>query len=499
MVNKQKMNTLMKKIIKYFLIIIVAMSLLNAYSSLRYKAFYTSVYEMLQKLVDMYSITQQVDNLYQNIDNYSNSGMVKYSEDFDSGYEKLLSLIEKVKESSEGEEYYEITDLKNMASSFYDSGKEIGFDYNNKIEPVYIKESLMEFKRLKENINNQAKNILLRQLSPIMYYYAGFWEEIAKLERLIYFMIILIALGCIFIAYRFTREISDPIHQLVLRLQKVAKGQLDVGKINIKTNDEINVLIESFNFMTLKIKDQIEEIKNKASIEKELKEQQIKNLEMANLLNQSELQFLQSQINPHFLYNTMNTISALATIENADQTKKMIESLSDILKYNLMKINENVTLMEEYKIIEDYIHIQKARFGTRIEYKLEYDESIMEYNVPSMILQPFVENAIIHGLEPKEEKGLLELTINDENDKIIIIINDNGLGMEKEKLESILSTKNEKLQTSKRGIGVSNVIRRLEIKYGKKVVEIKSEPNKGTKVILRLPKKDLEVGYGKMG
>ena len=158
------------------------------------------------------------------------------------------------------------------------------------------------------------------------------------------------------------------------------------------------------------------------------------------------------------------------------------------LKYYLKKINENVTLMEEYKIIEDYIYIQKARFGNRIEYYLSYDEEVMDYFVPSMILQPFVENAIIHGLEPKEEKGILEVIIKGEVDAISIIIRDNGIGIEEEKLKEILQYKGENKQTTKRGIGVTNVLRRLEIRYGIEVVNIKSIPGQGTEVDILLPK-----------
>lgn len=490
MALKQKNNTLMKKIIKYFLIIIFSMALLNAYSSLRYKSFYGNVYTMLKSLVDIYSITLQVDKLYQDVDDYAHSGSYKFKDQYNAEFDMLFDLTGKVKAISSGDGYYVLIDLQNMILTYDEESKKIFKDYDSKIQQVYIDESLVQLSRLKGNINDEAKNILLNQLSPIMSYYESFSSEIAKRERLVYFMTALLTLVCIFLAVRFSRGISTPIHQLVLRLQKVAKGQFDTGHIELKTNDEINVLIESFNFMTVKIKDQIEEIKAKADVEKELKEQQIKNLEMINLLNQSELLFLQSQINPHFLYNTMNTITALATMENADRTKKMIECVSDMLKYNLKKINENVTLAEEYKIIEDYIYIQRARFGGRIEFRLSYDEGVMEQYVPSMILQPFVENAIIHGLEPKEDKGLLEVRIEDCLDTISILIKDNGIGIEEEKLKKLAKYDDPSSQASKCGIGVANVVRRLEIKYGKNVVTIKSILGRGTEVNIRLPKEE---------
>lgn len=490
MASKQKNSTLMKKIIRYFLIIIFFMALLNAYSSFNYKSFYGNVHTMLKRLVDIYSITLQVDKLYQNVDSYTHSGSPEYMDHYNSEFSNLYELTGKVRDSSSGDEYYVLYDLQNMILTYNEDIKKIVQDYNAKIQQVYIDESLLELSRLKENIDGEAKNILLKQLSPIMAYYESFSNEISKREHLIYLLTALITFACIIFAFRFSKGISTPIHQLALRLKKVAKGQFDTGNMDLKTNDEINILIESFNFMTVKIKDQIEEIKAKAYLEKELKEQQIKNLEMINLLNQSELLFLQSQINPHFLYNTMNTITALATIENADRTKKMIECVSDMLKYNLNKINENVTLMEEFKVIEDYLYIQKARFGSRIEFRLSYDKAVLDYYVPSMILQPFVENAIIHGLEPKEDKGLLEVSIENAPDQIEIRIRDNGAGMDEDKLKQLTTFDDEGGQTSKRGIGVANVVRRLEIKYGKKVVGIKSVKGKGTEVKISLPKTD---------
>ncbi len=485
---RQKNNTLMKKIISYFLVVIFSMGMLNAYSSFNYKSFFGNVYDMLKKLVDIYSITSLVDNIYHDVDNYAHSGSPEYSRRYYAQFNELYRLSDKVRDNNGSEEeYYVLVDLQNMLLTYNDNIEKIIDDYNYNIQQVYIEESLVELSRLKSDIDNEAKSILLNQLSPIMSYYESYSEEIGKRELTIYLLTVLIMMGCIMAAYRFSRGISHPIHQLVLRLQKVAKGEFDSGSLDLKTNDEINVLIQSFNFMNAKIKEQIEEIKAKADLEKELKEEQIKNLEMINLLNQSELLFLQSQINPHFLYNTMNTITSLATIENADRTKKMIECLSDMLKYSVKKINENVTLMEEYKIIQDYLYIQQARFGSRIEYRLSCDESAMDYYVPSMILQPFVENAIIHGLEPKEEQGLLEVRIVGRSDSIFVQIRDNGVGMAESEL-SELSRKDDISDISLHKIGISNVVRRLELKYGKNIVDIQSIKGQGTTVEITLPK-----------
>ena len=203
-------------------------------------------------------------------------------------------------------------------------------------------------------------------------------------------------------------------------------------------------------------------------------------------MDRSELNFLQSQINPHFLFNTLNSITVLAEIEEASQTRLKIESMSNILQYNLRKINEKVLLKEELEIIQNYLYIQRARHGNRIRHKIDVDEGVLNFCVPSMIIQPFVENAIMHGLEPKIGEGLLELGIREKEDILEILIKDDGIGMTNEVLTQI---GNKSLsQNSKRGIGVVNVVRRLEIYYGSDIIAIDSELGRGTSIRISLPK-----------
>ncbi len=489
-------NTLMKRIIKYFLIIILCMALLNAYSSFRFRSFYGNMYTMLTRLVDTYLISAKVSTLLKYVDNYVHSSSRNYIETSKEDYKGLYikeyaqldSMAKRLKLTAGGDEYYVYGDILNMVSTFNDDSAAVMKAFEAKAQKTTINEAVADLTKLKGYIDDEVKNILVGQLESTMAYYEGFLVNIGKQENLVYFFIALITAFCIAIAVRFSRQISRPIHQLALRLMKVAKGELDGESLVIKTNDEIGVLVDSFNFMNVKIRDQIEEIKAKADIETELHEEQIKNLEISNLLNQSELKFLQSQINPHFLYNTLNSISALALIEGAEQTMKMIGCISEILKYYLKKIHDNVTLQEESKIVENYLYIQKARFGERIEYVLNFDEAVMQYSVPSMILQPLVENAIVHGLEPKEDKGLVEIGILDKNDNILITVKDNGMGMKEETLNELLQKMGAISQTSARGIGISNVIRRLELKYGKNLVNIKSRFGEGTEISILLPK-----------
>ncbi|HHV99218.1 MAG TPA: sensor histidine kinase [Clostridiaceae bacterium] len=486
---ERKNSTLMKKLIMYFLVVIFLMLSLNMYSMYGFKLFYINFHTMLKKLVEIHYISIRIDEAYQDVENYAHSGSTEYVNGYHQKIIELQNHIQQLKDGSTGEVRYKYKDIGKMVETFDEKGENIIRNYNVQMEQIYINHLVAELSRLKGYIQDEVKGLLLNELLSVQSHYSSFQTLIRRQENTIYILTACITLLCIVFVVRFTRKISTPIHQLVLRLKRFAKGDLEVKPISYKTNDEINVLIESFNFMITEIKSLINRIEEKASIERKLKEQEIKNLEISNLLKQSELKFLQSQINPHFLFNTMNSIAALADIEEAVQTKKMLESMAYILRYNLSKLNENITLREEVEIVKNYLYIQRIRFGNRIEYILDIDQSALDYKIPSMILQPIVENAIVHGLESKEEGGKLELRIHDKGENIIIVVKDNGLGITQEKLQSIINCKDDTTKDDCRtGIGLSNVIRRLEIKYGKNVVEIDSQVAVGTEVRMTLEK-----------
>jgi len=176
----------------------------------------------------------------------------------------------------------------------------------------------------------------------------------------------------------------------------------------------------------------------------------------------------------------------MAKAKKADDIKNVIECVANILRYNLKKLDVMVTLEEEIEIIRNYIYIQKMRFGDKIEYLFSIDEEALGCQVPSMIIQPFVENSVIHGLEPMEGKGIMELSVENQHQDIVVTIKDNGLGIDETTLEYIRSNRGKLLGDSRKGIGVNNVIRRLELIYGKNVVDMDSKLGEGTTVKIHL-------------
>ncbi|MGG5461379.1 sensor histidine kinase [Clostridium sp. B9] len=203
-----------------------------------------------------------------------------------------------------------------------------------------------------------------------------------------------------------------------------------------------------------------------------------------------QLKALQSQINPHFLFNVLNSIASLAIIEDAPKTQEVIYNLSYILRYTLKKANKIVRLDEEINHVKAYLEIQKVRFGDRIKYNLDFNENDINVQIPFMALQVFVENAVLHGIEEKEQGGSINMSIEDKGEKILVTISDDGVGISKEKLDEIREDLKRKEKFSLEKVGINNVNKRMYHYYGNDYdIKIESCVSEGTNVYITIPKK----------
>ena len=211
--------------------------------------------------------------------------------------------------------------------------------------------------------------------------------------------------------------------------------------------------------------------------------------ELESLLQVTELKALQSQVNPHFLFNTLNTIARLALLEGAEKTQEVVYALADLLRNNLRDIDVLRTIEEEVKSTRDYLTIQKVRFGDRIASEIQIDAALLEGLIPALTLQPLVENAIIHGLENRVEGGRIFLEGQMENGDMVLTVRDTGVGMSAERLQSLF--REERRQNSHgqtTGLGIINVHKRICHFFGEQYgLAVESVPGEGTSVRLRLP------------
>jgi len=223
-------------------------------------------------------------------------------------------------------------------------------------------------------------------------------------------------------------------------------------------------------------------------IQMKVVEEQKARLELERTLRLTELKSLQAQVNPHFLFNSLNTIARLARIEGASKTEEAAFVLSDFLRHSLRKSGKLVTVREEVEHIKNYLKIQKLRFSDRIQSEINIDEEIMDMLIPVMTLQPLVENAFLHGLSNVLSDGVVTVEGHYEAGQMMVAVIDNGCGMEQERIDEIMDEINSNVNIDKlNGIGISNIYKQMNFYFGAAFrFEIVSQVGHGTKIVLRV-------------
>lgn len=254
-------------------------------------------------------------------------------------------------------------------------------------------------------------------------------------------------------------------------------------------------LLDSAELLTI-ISSYIVESGMNAIAQKELHEKEVQLVEMTSnrvktekTLKELELKTLQSQVNPHFLFNVLNTIARLAMFENADSTQEMTYNLAQLLRYSLRELNKPVTINDEINYVRNYLMIQSTRFGKRIKYRINIVPEIMDFQIPTMTFQPLVENAIVHGLEPKPEGGIISITGKKEGERVVIEILDTGVGISRGKIDKIFK---DQIKGTGKGhstaIGFLNVYKRLKHYFNDSCqLNVESREGYWTKIIITFP------------
>ncbi|SFJ82553.1 two-component system, sensor histidine kinase YesM [Paenibacillus sp. UNC496MF] len=282
-------------------------------------------------------------------------------------------------------------------------------------------------------------------------------------------IILVITLG---IAAWMTQIFTRPIKLFIRHMQEVEKNNFK-SRLEVRSNDEIGLLTASYNRMVQRVNSLINEVY----------EQQI-------LKNEAEWNALQAQINPHFLYNTLDSINWIARTHKIPTIVKMVTALSKLFKLSLSKADKFITVEEELAYIKYYAHIQETRFSDRIKIIIDVPEKMRSYPIPRFILQPLVENSVVHGLERQETYGEVHIKGAESGDRIFFIIQDNGVGIPKEKLATLLKPEARHHEH----LGLANVDERIKLLYGREWgLKIDSIEDGGTIVEVWL-KKDLAKG-----
>jgi len=441
--------------------------------------------DILQRYLRMNEVTTASQQIITNLNNYLLDPTANYKQKLEKSIAVIEEVQQDVAELRNVENAFSITNYIHLIDSFIETtNRSIMFSEEQEMEGST--KEFNEANRISMYISEMTLTILDRELKTSNRFYRGIIKQSEELKKLGIWLLLLITVVLLLAIYWFSLSITRPIHQLTKAANALSQGRFN-QQIEVRSNDEIAFLAKTFDEMRININDLIVEIQQKAQLEHELQQSKL-------LLKESQFRSLQNQINPHFLFNTLNTLSKKAYLDGAEETSDLIVSVAGLLRYNLKRIDRSVTLFEEVVVLNQYMEIQKARFTDRLQFKSDIDESCLEVKIPGLTLQPIIENAVIHAIEPEQDGGTIWFRIKNDGPWVIIEIEDSGQGMSREKMKQLLKGHIIPIEGHSTGIGFQNVVKRLHLFYGiEDSVTIDSREGRGTKVVIQIPRVREEV------
>lgn len=470
------MKTIRGKLIVYFFVFVILFSITAVSIFVSSNELSNKYHESFQRFLLLNSISQTSEELYTMTKTYVTEPNDKNAGGYYTTRKSLISDKEALGSSFNTIGKIELQNYTNLIETFINESElTVGFVIKDEIENYTY--HLEETRNASGYIQESTLELIDLELTAYQSFYKDMQTRNHSFLLFIVFLFITSIMLAIFFALWFSNGITRPLKKLSLAAKEVSSGEIVGEPVVIKSKDELKLLGDTFNSMRSNIHGLIEEIKDKSELDR--------------LLKEMELKHLQNQINPHFLFNTLNTLAKMAYLEDAKTTSNLIESVATLLRHSLGDIDGSVTLKDEVEVVKDYFLIQKTRFSERIEFRLTIDETCLETLLPRLTLQPLVENAFIHGIEEKEDGGVISIHVYQSNRGVLVEIKDDGIGMEQDQIDRLLTLTNDSDEHvgHSTGLGLTNVIRRLQLFYQESnVVEIESKINHGTTIRLLIPK-----------
>lgn len=433
-----------------------------------------------------------LDDAHSALEEMVYSGITEESPDFTKIMLELYREGEQFPRNISNKELWrDTTDLQNMTRTFLEQASSAfrltQAGYNDAAMPIYAQCSRVYELILQAYNDCYEKLIVLNNQAQ---------QSAQRFSNLLLISELLFSMGILAFSFVLIMQlVSQVVHPLEALTRKVSNTAVEDGRLALLPMEEsgveeVDALQGSYNRFIDRINRQFDRIKEASDLERQLLEEEAKTLRVHNLWKASELKALQSQINPHFLFNSLNMIVGIAYLEGAEQTTTLMELLGSYLRYNLDRANTIVTMTDEIENVKDYLQIQKVRMGERFDYNVHMDEGSAEARIPCLILQPLVENAIGHGLRNCVQGGEIQVRVTSQGERLQISVCDNGMGIEPEQLAMLNNLQNEDpLRPDEgNGIGVRNVISRLQLVFNSDVrVRITSDPGCRTEFFIETP------------
>lgn len=371
--------------------------------------------------------------------------------------------------------------------------------YEEKIEEFYTLdreddnyiEKEYEIYEMQDYLKSYSSTLLLLSTVAVNEFYQDRFPILFLFPAIILGIAIIMVVIVIRASSAMSASLVEPILKLGEASRKIATNDIFTEDIVVNNQDEIGDLVYAFNKMKYATREYIVTLEaNREALDK-LHTEELQKKEVENQLERMKFEVLRHQINPHFLFNTLNVISGMAVLEDAKTTDTMIKALSSLLRYNLRMEDKETTLELELNVMNDYMYLQKMRFGDRFNYEIDCDDNLLGASIPTFVLQPIVENSIVHGISHKEDGGYVRIKVEKtEGDHgtawLNITLADTGVGMDNEELEA-LRKKLAESGEERKAIGVSNIYRRIKMMYPDSTIEINSTKGEGTIFKITIP------------
>lgn len=462
---------------------------------------------VMEQEMELNQFYEELENENRKLISYAQTGTAQEYTDLSEKRKNANLLLEKLETETVSKGFSrDMTDVGRLFASYQDKIEEIHRILQQKYEADFNSDMLMEI--LDEYENSQEIYNLIRNefesLHSSLLEYIKIQRQTVRWQAQVYYIEFVAVLICLISAgiwkgRKLAGNIVKPLQILTAHAIEIRDGHVADCRVlseEISANTETDILIYVFNMMLERIKEQFSLAEENAKFRTELYQKELEQMRIVGQLRESEMKALQMQMNPHFLFNTLNMISQTVYLEDPEKTIFLLQKTAALLRYSLDYMGKSVTLEHEIEMLDCYVCLQEQRFGERIMFNFDFDESFHQMKVPCLILQPLVENSIVHGLGMCMEKG--EVTVKTRHcvpsGQVWISVIDNGTGIEEKKMEELRKMLGEPSADTGM-IGLKNVSQRLNRFYrGKAEIQLFSIPNEYTEVRLILPTEIPDVG-----
>jgi len=484
------LGTIRGRIIANSAVVLVVMAVACLYTGLASSELARSVELLFRNNLVMEELSNTLDSTEASLSSYLMTKSSDSLKDYIRESTRLADGARKLNRSIKDDEVLLLQrDISGLVADYLTDAEACVAAKRGRDIPAYT-QHFQESERTAELIRFLASRLEGLFLADSVVAFSTFDRQIGRVIATNAALVIAAALMGLMLLVRFSYTLTGPLSRLAEAARAIGRGEYDHELPALDSSDEVGTMAAAFSSMQESVKRAFAELRSKSEVEKRLMEERMRGLDMEHKLKDAELLALQTQINPHFLFNTLQAGMQLSMVEGADRTTDFLEKLAGFIRYALKPPSRSVLVSDEIECVARYIWLLKLRFGERFDFSLEADDAVLGVETPALLLQPLVENSVGHGLRDREGGGRVEVSarVSEDGHSALLTVSDTGVGMEASEVERLLREGDDDEDLADRGIGLRNVIRRVKLATrGRGAVELESRPGEGTTVRIRLP------------